>query len=65
MNAFRRKNGFTWPFDYRQVISWLILIYFILMSYGTYCVAMVQPWSYIIAIVSFFSFLLKITKHRY
>jgi hypothetical protein len=51
MATFRRINGFTWPLDYRQVISWIFIIYFFLMFYGTLCLSMSDPWSYIIAIV--------------
>lgn len=52
MNEFQRKNGFSWPLDYRQVISWLLLIYFGLMLFGTLTVSVIQPWSYLIGIVS-------------
>ena len=49
---FRRKNGLSWPLDLRQVISWLFILYFFLMFYGTICFSMNDPWSYIVAIVS-------------
>ena len=51
MSAFKRKNGFTWPPDKAQIFLFLILIYFGLIFFGTFTVALNTPWSYIIGII--------------
>jgi hypothetical protein len=56
MSEFQRKNGFSWPLDYRQVISWLFVIYIGLMLFGTLTISVIQPWSYLIGIVSIYLF---------
>lgn len=47
MTTHKRSNGFTWPPDKAQVVSWFFLFYFGLMFFGIFCASMAEPWSYI------------------
>jgi hypothetical protein len=43
---YKRTNGFSWPPDKAQIISWLIIIYFGIFLFGTLVVSMSKPYSY-------------------
>jgi hypothetical protein len=47
----KRTNGYSWPPDKAQILSWLILIYFGLAIFGSFCISLAQPWSYIFGII--------------
>jgi palmitoyltransferase ZDHHC1/11 len=59
--AFKRTNGFTYPPDKAQIISWLIILFLILMSYGTLVMSLKTPWNYIIGIAIGFLMTFHIT----
>jgi hypothetical protein len=59
MDQFVRKNGLTWPLDFRQIIGIIFVVYFALMFYGTFCISLNQPWSYVLAIVNFINLLIN------
>ena len=49
--SYKRTNGFSWPPDKAQVASWLIVIYFGIVLFGTLCVSMNQPYSFTLGIL--------------
>jgi len=57
---FKRTNGFTWPPDKAQIISWLLIIFQAICFYSTFTVSLRQPWSYTIGIVYGISFLVEV-----
>ena len=46
-SAFKRTNGLTWPPDKAQLFGWIVLLYFGLAIFGSFCVSLARPWSYI------------------
>ncbi|CAF1001235.1 unnamed protein product [Brachionus calyciflorus] len=48
---FKRKNGFSWPLDKAQIAAWIIILYFALAVFGSFCVSLNEPWSYTLGII--------------
>lgn len=46
----KRTNGFSWPPDKAQLFSWLLIIYFGLSMFGSFCVSLTDPWIYLFTI---------------
>lgn len=47
----KRTNGFSWPPDKAQIIAWIVIVYFTLAIFGSFCISLNEPWSYILAII--------------
>jgi hypothetical protein len=52
MTSFKRTNGFTWPPDKAQVLTWIVLLYFGLAIFGCLCVSLAQPYSYTFGVIA-------------
>jgi palmitoyltransferase len=52
LSSFKRTNGFTWPPDKAQVFTWIVLVYFGLAIFGSFCVSLAQPYSYVFGLLA-------------
>lgn len=57
----KRTNGFSWPPDKAQILSWLLIIYFGLAMFGCLIISIRQPWSYIIGVIFLILYIVKIS----
>ena len=60
INSFKRTNGFTWPPDKAQILTWAILLYFALAIFGCYCISLARPWNIIFGVLSGICFITHI-----
>ena len=52
MGQKKRTNGFSWPPDKAQILSWIVIVYFSLATFASLCTSLASPWIYVFYVIA-------------